>query len=177
MTSDKIEVAQDWRGVMNDDWQSHLDDWSDELPSQVRSQSNHRAIAALGDDLRSLRIEFTAAQRSCARSEERLDYLVNRVSALEEDITKGTNAIKTRVALLERQDETFMGFREEDKKEVEELKSLISLVRSFPLGIKGFIGFIIICNLIASFSIDLFIRTYGAERLGNQLQKTILGDE
>ncbi|MFM7381852.1 MAG: hypothetical protein ACKO1W_02155 [Microcystaceae cyanobacterium] len=132
---------------MNDDWQSHLDDWSDELPSQVRSQSNHRAIVSLGDDLRSLRVEFTVAQRSCARSEERLDYLVNRVSALEEDLSRGTNAVKTRVALLERQDETFKGFREEDKKEIEQLKALISLVRSFPLGIKGLISFIIICNL------------------------------
>ena len=161
---------------MNDDWQSHLDDWSDELPSQVRSKTNHQAIAALGDDLRSLRIEFTAAQRSCARSEERLDYLVNRVSALEEDLSRGTNAIKTRVALLERQDENFMGLREEDKRELEQIKTLVNITRSFPLGIKGFIGFIIICNLIASFSIDLFIRTYGAERLGNQLQKIILGD-
>ena len=161
---------------MNDDWQSHLDDWSDELPSQVRSKTNHQAIAALGDDLRSLRVEFTAAQRSCARSEERLDYLVNRVSALEEDLSRGTNAIKTRVALLERQDENFMGLREEDKRELEQIKTLVNITRSFPLGIKGFIGFIIICNLAASFSIDLFIRTYGAERLGNQLQKIILGD-
>ena len=161
---------------MNDDWQSHLADWSDELPSQVRSKTNHQAIAALGDDLRSLRVEFTAAQRSCARSEERLDYLVNRVSALEEDLSRGTNAIKTRVALLERQDENFMGLREEDKRELEQIKTLVNITRSFPLGIKGFIGFIIICNLAASFSIDLFIRTYGAERLGNQLQKIILGD-
>ncbi len=161
---------------MNDDWQNYLETWSDDLPSQVRSKTNHNAIAALGDDLRALRIEFTSAQKSCARSEERLDHLAHRVAFLEEDITRGTNAIKTRVALLERQDEHFKVFREDDKKELEEIKSLISFIRSFPLGMKGFIGFIIICNLVASFSIDLFIRTYGAKPLGNQIHKIFLGD-
>jgi hypothetical protein len=161
---------------MSDDWQDYVDTWSDELPSQVKSKSNHQVIAALGDELRSLRIEFNDARRECVRSEERIGGLANRVMALEKDVTQGTNAIKTRVALLERQDETFKVFRDEDKKELEEIKSLIKLIRSFPLGMKGLVSFIIICNLTASFSIDLFIRNYGAAKLTEQLQKTFLGD-
>lgn len=138
------------------DWRNHLDTWSDDLPSQVRSKSNHKAIASLGDELMSLRIEFNDAQKACTRVDERLENAMPRLKRVEETLITGTHNLVTRVSVLENQDKNFL----REIEELHELRDLAKFVTSFPLGIKGFLLSLIIVIISVTFITDLAVRVY-----------------
>jgi len=153
------------------DWRNHLDTWSDELPSQVRSRSNHKAIASLGDELLALRIEFSEAQKNFARVDERLENSMIRLKRVEETAITGTHNLVTRVSVLENQDVNFL--REVD--ELRELRAVAKFIVSFPMGIKGFLLSLIVVIIGVTFITDLAVRIYVIdgvkEKLIQQLQK------
>lgn len=150
------------------EWRNHLDTWSDEL---IRSRSNHKEIASLGDELLALRIEFSEAQKDFARVDERLENSMIRLKRVEETAITGTHNLVTRVSVLENQDGNFL----REVEELKELRDVAKFIKGFPMGIKGFLLSLIVVIIGVTFITDLAVRVYVIDgvklKLIEQLQK------
>jgi hypothetical protein len=138
--------------------------WHDEDPSFVRSRRNHEGIQALADTVMSLKITLTTTNRDLIRAEERLEYLSKKIDKIE-SILHGTNSLAIRVHMLEKQDRDF----EKIIQEVRDLKSLVSIIKNYPLGLKGMILSVVISVILIAFTTDITIRLYGYDFINNYL--------
>jgi tRNA U34 5-carboxymethylaminomethyl modifying GTPase MnmE/TrmE len=141
-----------------------LNSWHDDDPSVVRSRRNHENIAAIADDVMSLKITLTTTNQDLIRAEERLEYLSKKVERLE-SVLNTTHSLATRVHLLEKQDIDF----DEILKEMESLNTLTSIIKNFPLGIKGMILSIVAIVIMTAFITDISIRHQGYDFIKNYI--------
>lgn len=145
-----------------EDWEDYSEhDWSDDLPSVIRSKTNREDIRELGQRISLLADNLRHSQESCIRFQEQISALNRRLERLEYITTSGTNAISTRVALLEQTDQTMYGLRDEDRRELQSLKSLSTLISSFPFGLKGLITAVIFLVIVTTTIVDLLVKANG----------------
>ena len=145
-----------------ENWEDYTEqEWSDDLPSLVRSKTNRTDIRELGQRVNLLADNLRHCQESCIRFEEQIITLNRRLERLEHITTHGTNAISTRVALLEQTDQTMYVLRDEDRRELQSLQSLSALINSFPLGLKGLIATIIVLVILTTTIVDLLVKVNG----------------
>jgi DNA repair exonuclease SbcCD ATPase subunit len=157
--------------MTNEDINNQLDkfietvsQWHDEDSSFIRSRHNHEGIQALADTVMSLNITLTTTNRDLIRAEERLEYLSKKIDSIE-SLLHGNNSLTIRVHMLERQDKDF----EKILQEVRDLKSLVSIIKNYPLGLKGMILSVVILVILIAFATDMTLRLYGYEFINNYL--------
>ncbi|MEB3191154.1 MAG: hypothetical protein VKL42_12505 [Snowella sp.] len=155
-------MTEDFEQEWNDDW--------DDQPSGIRSRRNRDAIDSLGDQLRSLQVEFRDSQKICIRSDERLDLIVKRVERLEQIVFTGTNSMTTRIFLLENEDKNFNLARASDKKELDEIKALIKLIKGYPFGLSGLVCTIIMVIITIAAVTDVTVRNYALNQVRSHIE-------
>lgn len=138
------------------DLEDSLNSWHDDDLALVHSRHHHESIQALVDDVMSIKINLTNINRDLIRAEERLEYLSQKVDRLESTVNT-TNALATRVLLLEKQDINF----DEILKEMESINTLISIIKNFPLGLKGMVLSVVTAVIMIAFLTDITVRFYG----------------
>jgi tRNA U34 5-carboxymethylaminomethyl modifying GTPase MnmE/TrmE len=149
---------------MSDKIDEILNSWHNTDPSVVRSRRNHESIEVIANDVMSLKITLTTTNRDLIRAEERLEYLSRKVEKLE-SVLNGTNSLAMRVHLLEKQDVDF----DEILKEMESLNTLLSIIKNFPLGLKGMLLSIVATVIIIAFVSDTVVRVYGYDYIKNYM--------
>jgi hypothetical protein len=157
--------------------QLEIPEWDDDIPSSIRKRQEHDLLSHLADrvmryelELKNLQKDIGYAESTVKSFDVRLVDFNRRTQRLERTVNTGTNCLTSRVSILEEADKGFLHLREEDRKQLEDIKLFATFIKNFPFGFKGAIFAIVISVILVATATDITIRTHGIQVIKQFLQ-------
>lgn len=150
--------------------QLEIPEWDDDIPSSIRKRQEHDLLSHLADrvmryelELKNLQQDIGYAESTVKSFDVRLGDFDRRMERLERTVNTGTNCLTSRVSILEETDKGFLHLREEDRKQLEDIKAFATFIKNFPFGFKGAIFAIVVSVILVATATDITVRTHGIQ--------------
>jgi hypothetical protein len=152
----------------DDDFQ--FEPYEDDEPSSVKRKKDHDLLFHLSTQAMKHNVLINELSKDSSSLDSTLVSLnlanaeiSRRIQRLEQTVSTGTNCLTCRVASLEQADKGFHQLRDEDLKQLENLKNFATFIKNFPFGFKGAIFAIVVSVILVATATDVVIRTQGIQ--------------